>query len=376
MLLIKCADINNVARHHDTALQWMYILSEEFSRQAFMEDELEIKSSLLAAPKKDMMSLASAQLGFMNMFAIPLFQGVADMIPTMRYTVEELEVKGLFEHKVQEERAKQARDDGEGTQLRRMSTGTFSPKTRSPSHGADGGDNNDGKSTLQAGKPKTTTDEAPEGHGEVPQISGDARRRDNRRLSPPALGKPPARPCSALFASGDYKAMDGAASSFDAVRELADSDPFHCRARGDSGADSRVSMPSGRQRCSEMTECSASGAFAGDWQSQATSATTGKAALSPSTKGTSIVSNESMEHAASASGPNATPPSMSNQGSPVTVHRHDGQGDEEPAPAGTTAKAEGKSLKKRPSRFRMKDFPFFRRNKGSSPSLLTADATN
>lgn len=83
------------------------MLSEEFSRQASMEDELEIKSSLMAMPKKDILSLSNAQLGFMNMFAIPLFQGVAEIMPGMEYTVGELHSnKKLFEDKVQEEQTK------------------------------------------------------------------------------------------------------------------------------------------------------------------------------------------------------------------------------------------------------------------------------
>ncbi|CRK30445.1 hypothetical protein BN1708_000961, partial [Verticillium longisporum] len=107
-LLIKCADISNVARKYEAALQWMFILSDEFSRQSSMENELEIQSSLLATPKKDLVSLAKAQLGFMNMFAIPLFQGVADIMPTMQYTVDELERnKVLFEGRVHEEQAKE-----------------------------------------------------------------------------------------------------------------------------------------------------------------------------------------------------------------------------------------------------------------------------
>ncbi|POR34855.1 Phosphodiesterase [Tolypocladium paradoxum] len=371
-LLIKCADVSNVARHHDTALQWMHILSEEFSRQASMEDELEIKSSLMAPPKKDIMSLANAQLGFMNMFAIPLFQGVADIMPAMRYTVEELEInKSHFERKVQEEKAKQPRTDADRVRLHRE--GTFSPRTRSFVVEASDDDMN---STPQASNAETLTDRVSEGRGEASQVLADVERRDEQPSSSPS-GNPPGKQLPTPYASSDCKGANGASSSFDAVRELADSDPFNYRTRGDSGADSKMSMPSGRQqRCSETTEGSASGAFAGDWQSQATSATTGKAALSPSTQGTSIVSNESVERTVSASGPNMSPPSTSNHGSPATAGRQEGQGDDESASAGSIGRAEGKSLKKRPSRFRMRDFPFFRRNKGSSPPLPAADTTN
>ena len=81
----------------------MYILCDEFSRQASMENEIGIQSSLVSQPKKEFMALVKAQLGFMNMFAIPLFQGVADVLPTMQYAVDELETnKAIFEKQVKE----------------------------------------------------------------------------------------------------------------------------------------------------------------------------------------------------------------------------------------------------------------------------------
>ncbi|KAI1856185.1 uncharacterized protein JN550_013893, partial [Neoarthrinium moseri] len=125
-LLIKCADISNVARRYDAALKWMHILCDEFSRQASMEGEIGIPSSLIAEPKKDFLSLAKAQLGFMNLFAIPLFQGVADVLPAMKYTVEELEGnKTLFEKAIE--------DLPEMDEQRRkiLQDGALSPRTMS-----------------------------------------------------------------------------------------------------------------------------------------------------------------------------------------------------------------------------------------------------
>ncbi|KAG6026697.1 hypothetical protein E4U41_001199 [Claviceps citrina] len=321
-LLIKCADISNVARHYDTASKWMHILSEEFSRQASMEEELDIKSSLLAQPKKDILSLSNAQLGFMNMFAIPLFQGVAAIMPGMRYTVDELDVnKGLFEQRVREEKEKQAVDEGARAQV--VADVLLREQRHAP---------------LAADEPADT--------GHVAQQDGDADGHPDGLLQKL------------------QKLQNGTVPSFDMVRGLADSDPFHhCRAAGDSGCESKASTRPGRQRCSETTEGSASGALAGDWQSQATTATNGKMALSPSTQGTSIVSNESMERVLSPPGLDASssPPSNSSLGSPGTG-LHDGG-------------AADKSLKKKPSRFRMKDFTFFRRHKASNPPHPTPDST-
>ncbi|KHN95133.1 3'5'-cyclic nucleotide phosphodiesterase, catalytic domain protein [Metarhizium album ARSEF 1941] len=370
-LLIKCADISNVARHHDTALKWMHILSEEFSRQASMEDELDIKSSLMAQPKKDILSLSNAQLGFMNMFAMPLFQGVADIMPAMRYTVVELEVnKRLFEQKVQQERARQSPDE---LRLRRgIREGAFSPRTRSLIGESDKPEGQ-AQAVASTEPVKNLTDGATEVDGDAPRVVADVADRVEEQA--PTVTEEPADsavkipPCGTAAPRQD---LNGTAFTFDAVRELAESDPFNCRSRGDSGT---TESKTSRQRCSETTEGSASGATAGDWHSQATTATTGKLALSPSTQGTSIVSNESVERTLSATGLNVSPPSTSSHGSPGTVLRDTGAGGDESSHGGSIVKAEGKSLRKKSSRFRMKDFPFFRRSKASSPPLPASDAT-
>ncbi|KJZ78995.1 hypothetical protein HIM_01768 [Hirsutella minnesotensis 3608] len=360
-LLIKCADISNVARGHETALQWMYILSEEFSRQAHMEDELDIKSSLMAPPKKDVKSLANAQLGFMNMFAIPLFQGVADIMPGMQYTVDELDTnKGLFETKVQEEKAKESRDPRSA--LRRE--GTKSPRTRSvgPS-----GKPTDEKSTPMGSRLSHSEGAEQTVQEEAPQVLADVERRDSVPVQASS-----GLPLHTEYAN-EYKEINGQVNG---LGHPVDSHDFEGRSRQGSASDSKTSTPSGHQRCSETTEGSASAGYGADWQSQATSAT-GKPALSPSTQGTSIVSNESMERTLSASGPNSSPPSTSNYGSSTAGYVADsGERQTEASPASSVIRTDGKTLKKRPSRFRMKDFPFFRRNRGTSPNVPAADASN
>ncbi|KAJ6446346.1 high affinity cAMP phosphodiesterase [Purpureocillium lavendulum] len=372
-LLIKCADISNVARKHSTALKWMHILAEEFSRQASMEDELQIKSSLMAAPKKDMLSLITAQLGFMNMFAIPLFQGVADIMPAMRYTVEELETnQRLFEHKVQEVKANQQRTDADRIRMHRE--GTFSPRTRSFVADSESGDKSQSSQTVvtcvadgesgdnsqpsQRGVTGVMTDGASDIDNSTPAMN-DVERHSEQPLSTPA----------ALCDTDEHKGVNGSTS-----HDATGNDP-NSRNRGDSGAESKASVPSARQRCSETTEGSASAAFAGDWQSQATSAATGKAAISPSTQGTSIVSNESLERTVSAPGLSTSRPGTSNPSYPGTVGRQNGRREEEQPASGSIGKADGKNLKKKPSRFRMKDFPFFRRNKGNNPPVPDTDGT-
>jgi 3',5'-cyclic-nucleotide phosphodiesterase len=45
----------------------------------------------LRPPVREIIELGKSQLGFMNMFAIPLFQGVTDVMPGMSYCVDELQ---------------------------------------------------------------------------------------------------------------------------------------------------------------------------------------------------------------------------------------------------------------------------------------------
>ena len=352
----------------------MHILSDEFARQASMEAELGIPTSLIAPPSKDPAAMAQSQLGFMNLFAIPLFQGVADIMPAMQYTVEELEYnKSLFELKLQEAKSKQLMEDP--TRKRLMRDGTFSPRTMSFAVPMEASPKDLVSQPEAVDTVDRNLDTTPVARLQVPippprvepEVNG------HERSSPPTQSQmPPAETSDAL---DEYTHTNGSVSSFDAVRELANSDPFNCRARGDSYPDGKT-FPSSKQRCSETTEGSVSGAFSGDWASQATSATTGKIPMSPSTRGTSIVSGDSGEHPLGVPGINVSAPSLKD--SPVTIQHDNYVLDEESSSnfsnGGSLGKAEGKVLKKKPSRFRMKDFPFFRRHKGTtSPSA--ADTT-
>jgi hypothetical protein len=169
----------------------------------------------------------------------------------------------------------------------------------------------------------------------------------------------------------DYKEVNGIVTNFDNVADFEASDPFHMRDRMDSCTDSRQ-LASGKQRCSEATDGSASGPYSGDWASQVTSATTGKMPLSPSTQGTSIVSRESLDRPAGVPVPALSIPE--NKPKPEVEAVVEGGKDDESTSNGSISKADGKALKKRPSRFRMNAFPFFRRHKGSSPPMPGADS--
>lgn len=67
------------------------ILTDEFARQASMERDLSIPSALFAPPVREIIELGQSQIGFMNMFAIPLFSNVTNVIPEMQFCVDELQ---------------------------------------------------------------------------------------------------------------------------------------------------------------------------------------------------------------------------------------------------------------------------------------------
>lgn len=291
-----------------------------------METDIGIQSSLYSKPKKDFLSLAHAQLSFMNMFAIPLFQGVADVLPAMQYTVDELELnKALFEKTVEE-------IPGMEEERRiRLTEGTLSPRSLSLAiQPEDIRPTDSTKCDLvpNHAEIKKASSSPPEQHNHIPNIPGQ------------------------------YKEINGISIGFDSMTDFAASDPFNL---GES--ENRVVGHNGKQRCSETTDGSNS-VPPGDWQSQATSATTGKMPLSPSTQGTSIVSQESIERPNSLPATTVTAPDC-RTATPMASFESGNYDDDS---NGTTLKPEI-SLKKKTSRFRMNVSTFFRRNKGaSSPS--------
>lgn len=110
-LLIKCADISNVARPWDVAEKWTKILQEEFANQGEMEKEVGMETALFGGPPElgNTFKLATGQIGFMSIFALPLFEGVADILPGMVFTVEHIRNNSSKWHLLADlERKKQA----------------------------------------------------------------------------------------------------------------------------------------------------------------------------------------------------------------------------------------------------------------------------
>lgn len=72
-----------------------------------MEEELQMPSCLFGGPpvQDDMIKLGESQIGFMNIFARPLFEAVTDILPGMRFAVDEiLTNKAIWESKIDAEK--------------------------------------------------------------------------------------------------------------------------------------------------------------------------------------------------------------------------------------------------------------------------------
>ena len=110
-LLMKAADISNVARPFDVSARWAKILMNEFSRQGELEGELQIPTCLFGGPpnKEDVLAAAQSQKGFMSLFGFPLFQGLNEIMPSVSCSIRELENnRNVWDQKIEEEKRKRA----------------------------------------------------------------------------------------------------------------------------------------------------------------------------------------------------------------------------------------------------------------------------
>lgn len=72
-----------------------------------MEEELQMPSCLFGGPpvQDDLIKLGESQIGFMNIFARPLFEAVTDILPAMRFAVDEiLTNKSIWDTKIDREK--------------------------------------------------------------------------------------------------------------------------------------------------------------------------------------------------------------------------------------------------------------------------------
>lgn len=74
-----------------------------------MEQELSLPTCLFGGPpvRDDTIKLGESQIGFMNIFARPLFESVADILPNMRFSVDEIiENKIIWQKRIEEAKAR------------------------------------------------------------------------------------------------------------------------------------------------------------------------------------------------------------------------------------------------------------------------------
>lgn len=129
-LLIKCADISNVARPWAVAEKWTYKLQEEFAHQGEMENNIGMETTLFGGPPEigNMLKLANGQIGFMTIFAHPLFANVTDIIPAMGFAAEEILInKGVWFTRAEHEKQIKMLQKRSGTR-----DGGVSPRSQSP----------------------------------------------------------------------------------------------------------------------------------------------------------------------------------------------------------------------------------------------------
>ena len=105
-----------------------------------------------------MLKLANGQIGFMTIFAHPLFANVSDIIPAMRFAADEiLTNKGVWFTRAEHEKKLQLVKKGTGT----GDGGSISPRTQSP----DGRFLDHGKERQIPVSPLVGKDESTKGHG-------------------------------------------------------------------------------------------------------------------------------------------------------------------------------------------------------------------
>ena len=130
-LLIKCADISNVARPWTIAEKWTRILQEEFANQGEMEKEVGMETALFGGPPElgNIYKLATGQIGFMSIFALPLFEGVCDLLPQLQFTADHM-------RRNQEQWQQHANIElrKQGLPVEERAESTISPRSQSP-HG-------------------------------------------------------------------------------------------------------------------------------------------------------------------------------------------------------------------------------------------------
>lgn len=114
------------------AEKWTHLLQKEFAKQGEMEEAVGMETTLFGGPPElgNSLKLANGQIGFMTIFAHPLFANVADIIPAMGFAADEiLTNKGVWFTRAEHEKLKLVIKKG----ISLGDGGAVSPRTQSPS---------------------------------------------------------------------------------------------------------------------------------------------------------------------------------------------------------------------------------------------------
>ena len=149
-----------------------------------MEKDVGIPTTLFGGPPEigNVTKLANSQIGFMNIFASPLFGAVADILPGMQFAVDEITANlKVWKEKVLETKEKEAKEDPRYLNVRTSSEawGDRSPRSGSPSRTA-----SQPELSISEGLPASTMSSSPLPQiPSIPTSTQMASNRDSRRSS-------------------------------------------------------------------------------------------------------------------------------------------------------------------------------------------------
>ncbi len=262
-LLMKAADISNVARPFDVSSSWAKILMNEFARQGELEGELDIPTCLFGGPPdtEDMLAAAQSQKGFMSLFGHPLFQGISEVLPCISCAVRELENnQAIWDKRIEEERERRKPVGNEGhltfssvtNKEVEEATSISRHRKSEPLAVPTSVPQSPSKQLDRAGTTRVETSPSKHGaHGLRQQlIQGTAPDDDHKRASAPFLGSI-GIPLSPLSGSSRRSSKDVALDQLQQLTAYAHQSlsptPSSRRASADAGVQLQQSYPSSRR---------------------------------------------------------------------------------------------------------------------------------
>lgn len=120
--------------------------------------------------RDDMIKLGESQIGFMNIFARPLFEAVTDILPAMRFAVDEiLTNKSIWDNKIDEEKQRRKK---KGPMHLGLLQASYAPDP-TPSPLSDGPDDRTATAPTSAPPPTQAAQETTGRRGSSGSVHGD-----------------------------------------------------------------------------------------------------------------------------------------------------------------------------------------------------------